>query len=49
LCAWAVRVSNEAALAVTHAAPLKEVEGKTIAKRGRIPGITENPRLKQLI
>ncbi|MEW5718650.1 MAG: nicotinate phosphoribosyltransferase, partial [Chloroflexota bacterium] len=25
---------------------LKEIDGKPIAKRGRIPGITENPRLK---
>lgn len=25
---------------------LKEIEGNPIAKRGRIPGITENPRLK---
>ncbi len=25
---------------------LKEIEGKPIAKRGRIPGITPNPRLK---
>jgi nicotinate phosphoribosyltransferase len=30
-------------------ADLKEVEGKPIAKRGRIPGITANPRLKRLI
>ena len=30
-------------------ADLKQVEGKPIAKRGRIPGITENPRLKRLI
>ncbi len=30
-------------------ADLKEVEGKPIAKRGRIPGITDNPRLKRLI
>ncbi len=28
---------------------LKEVNGKPIAKRGRIPGITENPRLKRMI
>ena len=26
---------------------LKEVEGNPIAKRGRIPGVTESPRLKQ--
>ncbi len=30
-------------------ADLKEVEGQPIAKRGRIPGITDNPRLKRLI
>ncbi len=30
-------------------ADLKEVEGKPIAKRGRIPGVTDNPRLKRLI
>jgi len=30
-------------------ADLKEVAGKPIAKRGRIPGITDNPRLKRLI
>ena len=28
---------------------LKEVEGKPVAKRGRIPGITPNPRLKRRI
>ena len=27
---------------------IKEVDGKPIAKRGRIPGITPNPRLKRL-
>lgn len=30
-------------------ADLKEIEGKPIAKRGRIPGITENPRLERVI
>lgn len=30
-------------------ADLKEVEGRPIAKRGRIPGITPNPRLRRLI
>lgn len=29
-------------------ADLKEVDGKPIAKRGRIPGVTDNPRLKRL-
>ncbi len=28
---------------------IKEVEGKPIAKRGRIPGITPNPKLKQVM
>ena len=30
-------------------ADLHEVEGKPIAKRGRIPGITPNPRLKRIM
>jgi nicotinate phosphoribosyltransferase len=25
---------------------IKEIDGKPIAKRGRIPGLTESPRLK---
>ncbi|KUK10643.1 MAG: Quinolinate phosphoribosyl transferase [Clostridia bacterium 41_269] len=28
---------------------IKEVEGKPLAKRGRLPGITNNPRLKRLL
>lgn len=28
---------------------IKEIEGKPIAKRGRIPGITHNPKLKRLM
>jgi nicotinate phosphoribosyltransferase len=28
---------------------LKEVDGNPIAKRGRIPGVTENPRLKKIM
>jgi nicotinate phosphoribosyltransferase len=37
---------------IAHAVPidftgdLKEVAGQPVAKRGRIPGITANPRLK---
>ena len=27
---------------------LKEIEGEPIAKRGRIPGLTENPRLVKM-
>lgn len=40
---------------IAHAAPrdmtmdIKEVDGKPIAKRGRIPGITENPSLVRLL
>lgn len=34
---------------IDFTADLKEVEGKPIAKRGRIPGITPNPRLTRLI
>ncbi len=30
-------------------ADLKEIEGKPVGKRGRIPGITPNPRLERLI
>jgi nicotinate phosphoribosyltransferase len=34
---------------IDFTADLHEVEGKAIAKRGRIPGITTNPRLKRII
>jgi Nicotinic acid phosphoribosyltransferase len=34
---------------VDFTADLHEVEGKPIAKRGRIPGITPNPRLKRVM
>ncbi len=34
---------------IDFTADLHEVEGKPIAKRGRIPGITPNPRLKNVI
>ena len=33
------------ASAIDFTGDLKEIDGKPIAKRGRIPGITENPRL----
>jgi nicotinate phosphoribosyltransferase len=39
---------------IAHAAPidftgdLKEVDGKPVAKRGRLPGITPNPRLQRI-
>jgi len=34
---------------IDFTADLHEIEGKPIAKRGRIPGITPNPRLKRTI
>ena len=34
---------------IDFTADLYEVEGKPIAKRGRIPGITPNPRLKRVL
>lgn len=34
---------------IDFTADLYEVEGKPIAKRGRIPGITPNPRLKRIM
>jgi len=34
---------------IDFTADLHEVEGKPIAKRGRIPGITPNPKLKRII
>jgi len=34
---------------VDFTADLHEIEGKPIAKRGRLPGITPNPRLKRIL
>jgi nicotinate phosphoribosyltransferase len=34
---------------IDFTADLHEVGGKPIAKRGRIPGITPNPRLKRIL
>ncbi len=34
---------------IDFTADLHEIEGKPIAKRGRIPGITANPRLKRVL
>ena len=33
---------------INFTADIHEVEGKAIAKRGRIPGLTENPRLRRV-
>lgn len=34
---------------IDYTADLHEVDGKPVAKRGRIPGITHNPRLKRVM
>ena len=34
---------------IDFTADLHEVEGRPIAKRGRIPGLTPNPRLKRIM
>jgi nicotinate phosphoribosyltransferase len=34
---------------IDFTADLHEIEGKPVAKRGRIPGITPNPRLKRIL
>ncbi len=34
---------------IDFTADIHEIEGKPIAKRGRIPGITPNPRLKRIV
>ncbi len=39
-------ISREPAIDMTM--DLKEVEGRALAKRGRIPGVTDNPRLQKI-
>ncbi len=34
---------------IDFTADIKEIEGRPVAKRGRIPGITPNPRLKRIM
>jgi len=43
---YGVGSAISAAPPIDFTGDLKEVDGKPIAKRGRIPGITKNPRLK---
>ncbi len=43
---YGVGSAISAAPPIDFTGDIKEVDGKPIAKRGRIPGITENPRLK---
>lgn len=46
--AYGVGSAISGASPIDFTADIKEIEGKPIAKRGRIPGITDNPRLKQV-
>lgn len=45
--AYGVGSAISAAPPIDFSGDLKEIEGKPIAKRGRIPGITDNPRLSK--
>jgi len=47
--AFGVGSAISSAPPIDFTADIKEIEGKPVAKRGRIPGITENPRLSRLI
>ncbi len=47
--AFGVGSAISSAPPIDFTADIKEIEGRPVAKRGRIPGITENPRLKRLI
>ncbi len=46
--AFGVGSAISAAPPIDFTADLKEIEGKPIAKRGRIPGVTNNPRLEHV-
>jgi nicotinate phosphoribosyltransferase len=46
--AFGVGSAISAAPPIDFTGDLKEIEGRPIAKRGRIPGLTENPRLKKI-
>jgi nicotinate phosphoribosyltransferase len=47
--AYGVGSAISAAPPIDFTGDLKEIDGKPIAKRGRIPGITNNPRLKRVV
>ena len=47
--AFGVGSAISSAPPIDFTADIKEIEGKAVAKRGRIPGITPNPRLKRII
>src|SRR5512135_318846 len=46
--AYGIGSAISAAPPIDFTGDLKEIDGKPIAKRGRIPGITPNPRLKRV-
>jgi nicotinate phosphoribosyltransferase len=46
--AYGVGSAISAAPPIDFTGDLKEIDGKPIAKRGRIPGMTNNPRLRQV-
>jgi nicotinate phosphoribosyltransferase len=46
--AFGVGSAISAAPPIDFTADIKVIEGRNVAKRGRIPGITENPRLKRV-
>ncbi len=46
--AYGIGSAISAAPPIDFTGDLKEINGKPIAKRGRIPGITNNPRLKRV-
>jgi nicotinate phosphoribosyltransferase len=46
--AYGVGSAISAAPPIDFTGDLKEIDGKPIAKRGRIPGLTETPRLKRI-
>lgn len=46
--AFGVGSAISGARPIDFTADIKEIEGRPVAKRGRIPGITENPRLERV-
>ena len=42
------RIAISKASPIDFTGDLKEIDGRPVAKRGRIPGRTENPRLERI-
>lgn len=47
--AFGVGSAISSAPPIDFTADIKEIEGRPVAKRGRIPGVTPNPRLKRIL